>query len=290
MNLHTPIKSWKRPPEFIPRSICLLILWFFPVTGTGLENIPPNARKVIFVANHQRYGVEAIALAAFIYMEKGIIVRALVDKMFASIPLVKHLLYYFGSVVGTRENCAAVMECHDPMLVFPGGSHEVFRAPELPNYTVMWRDRTGFVRMAAEHGYTIIPLSNIGLEDMMPVWMSLPMTYFYWVIGDSRANARVRSEVFEDGTPKDAQERLPIPNPLEISFQTFYVSVGAPVVTSDVDATNKEDLERVQRKAKKVLEDGIRTCQQMQASDPNRYTSTIHKLRRHLSSTKEKSS
>jgi 1-acyl-sn-glycerol-3-phosphate acyltransferase len=282
MNLHAPIKSWKHPPEIILKSVYGFILWLLPVTSNGLENIPPGAKKILFVANHQRCGAEALVIVAYMYLKKGIVIRALTDKMFGTMPIVKHILYYFGAAVGSRENCSAIMDSHAPILVFPGGSHEVFRTPELPNYTLVWRDRTGFVRMAAEHGYTIIPLSNIGVEDMMPAWISFPMTYVYWLIGDARSNACVKSEIFKDGSPTKAQERLPIPNLFKCTFQRFYISTGPQVVTSGIDVANKEDLGRVQRKVKKAVEDGIRTCQYIQDCDMDRYTSTSRTLWRRL--------
>jgi hypothetical protein len=51
--------------------------------------------------------------------------------------------------------------------MYPGGSFDVYRDPRLGKYKVMWRDRTGFIQLAIEHGYTIIPVSAIGLDDMV---------------------------------------------------------------------------------------------------------------------------
>ena len=43
----------------------------------------------------------------------------------------------------------------------------------------------------------------------------------------------------------DAQGQSPIPNELEISFHRFHLYLRAPIVIVEVDANNKEDLERV---------------------------------------------
>jgi hypothetical protein len=31
----------------------------------------------------------------------------------------------------------------------------------------MWRDRTGFVKISAQHGYKLVPFSSVGSEDMV---------------------------------------------------------------------------------------------------------------------------
>jgi 1-acyl-sn-glycerol-3-phosphate acyltransferase len=71
-------------------------------------------------------------------------------------------------VRGTRDNVRALMRDRQTILVFPGGSREVFKRRG-QQYQLLWRDRLGFARLAIEHGYPIVPCAAAGAEDMLDV-------------------------------------------------------------------------------------------------------------------------
>ena len=50
------------------------------------------------------------------------------------------------------------------MLVFPGSGREVTKRKG-EAYKVIWKERTGFARMAIEHGYPITPFASVGPEE-----------------------------------------------------------------------------------------------------------------------------
>jgi 1-acyl-sn-glycerol-3-phosphate acyltransferase len=50
------------------------------------------------------------------------------------------------------------------ILVYPGGSSEVCKRKG-EEYQLIWKDRTGFARMAMQHGYDIVPIVNVGGDD-----------------------------------------------------------------------------------------------------------------------------
>jgi 1-acyl-sn-glycerol-3-phosphate acyltransferase len=55
----------------------------------------------------------------------------------------------------------AAGEC---VLVFPGGAREVAKRKG-EAYRLKWGERLGFVRMAVQHGCTIVPFSALGADD-----------------------------------------------------------------------------------------------------------------------------
>jgi 1-acyl-sn-glycerol-3-phosphate acyltransferase len=50
------------------------------------------------------------------------------------------------------------------ILVFPGGAFESVK-PSSERYQLQWKERYGFVRLAARHGYTIMPFGLVGPDE-----------------------------------------------------------------------------------------------------------------------------
>lgn len=62
-------------------------------------------------------------------------------------------LGFTGGVGGTKRNCEELMKDGQPLLFFPGGIAESFKARATPPYSLLWGDRLGFVHMAIKHGW-----------------------------------------------------------------------------------------------------------------------------------------
>jgi len=133
----------------------------------GIERIPD--RGVLFVANHTIYGLIDVPFAmAELWRRREIAVRGLGDHAHYAIPVWRNLLELGGMVRGTRENVRALMREDQAILVFPGGSDEVFRQHD-ERYRLKWKERMGFARLAIEFGYPIIPLAMVGVEEMFGI-------------------------------------------------------------------------------------------------------------------------
>lgn len=137
---------------------------YFTPEFFGLENL--NAKKpALYVANHTIYGVtDGTLYVAEAYLKKGIYMRGLADNMHFMIPGWKDVFTKLGFARGSRENCALLMKKKQHILVYPGGSREVCKRKG-EEYKLIWKDRTGFARMAIEYGYDIIPIVNVGGDD-----------------------------------------------------------------------------------------------------------------------------
>lgn len=79
-------------------------------------------------------------------------------------PFGKILSKNLGVVEASRENCHALMNRGDSIVVFPGGTREICKKKG-EEYILKWSDRKGFVRLAMEHGYDIIPVAAVGAEE-----------------------------------------------------------------------------------------------------------------------------
>jgi len=137
--------------------------WFAP-QFFGLENIDAS-RPALYVGNHTIMGgLDAPLMVAGIYEHSGVYLRSLTDRFHFMVPGWRSLLTKFGSVVGSRENCAALMQSGANILVFPGGAREVMKNRG-ESYQLIWKARTGFAAMAMEHGYDIATFAAVGADD-----------------------------------------------------------------------------------------------------------------------------
>ncbi len=157
------------PPTLkkIEQALWLQQQWFDPVFS-GLVNID-CARPALYVGNHTLYGtLDAPLMLLGLYRHKGIFLRSLGDHIHFKIPLWRDLLWDNGCVAGTPENCQQLMQAKEHILVFPGGGREVMKNKG-EEYQLVWKERTGFARMAMQHGYDIIPFASVGADETFDI-------------------------------------------------------------------------------------------------------------------------
>lgn len=128
----------------------------------GAENIPD--RPCLFVGNHSLFALDGAILLPLFYKELGRFPRAMGDRFLFSVEPVTSLLLSNGLVMGHPDVCSALMEDQQDLLVFPGGAHEAVK-PAAERYQLQWKERYGFVKMAAKFGYTIVPFGLVGPDD-----------------------------------------------------------------------------------------------------------------------------
>jgi hypothetical protein len=75
---------------------------------------------------------------------RGVFPRTLADRAHFAVPLWRDILTASGCVLGTRDNCRALMGDGQPVMIFPGGAREVFKRKG-ESYRLIWKERIGFV-------------------------------------------------------------------------------------------------------------------------------------------------
>eukprot|EP00808_Paulinella_micropora_P015365 g14166.t1 len=208
-------RDYTPPSMWVARLVAAPFRWLMPTTSFGLENVPTD-RPVLFVGNHTLYAWDMTVLAWLLFSQKGIMPRGLADTFHWLIPGHKHFLQYFGAVVGTRENCSLLMEQRKhSLLVYPGGADEVLHTKEHVPYSLIWKERTGFARLAAQHDYEIVTVASVGTEEMFKIWFDLNVSRFLAFIspGDKRS---------EQGFS------VPVPKPY-LRPQRVYFKFGRPI-------------------------------------------------------------
>lgn len=227
----------------------------------GIENVPKRG-GFLLAGNHSVYGVLDVPLmAAEIYEQRGRFVRGLGDHAHFSVPIWRDLLVRFGTVRGTRENCAELMDAGEPILVFPGGGREVMKRKD-EAYKLIWKERLGFVRMAVAHGYSIIPFGAVGVDD----------AYDIHIDGDSpiMAPARALAGLLTgrpEMVPPIATGIGPLPRP-----ERYYFGFGKPIRTKGAgDPDDAELLRSIRDRVRNSIYAQIAELKGIRAADPDRY-------------------
>jgi 1-acyl-sn-glycerol-3-phosphate acyltransferase len=84
------------------------------------------------------------------------------------VPILREALQGLGAVEATRVGAAKARQAGVPILLFPGGDHEATR-PVWHADRVDFAGRKGWIRLAREHGLTIVPLCISGSHVTLPI-------------------------------------------------------------------------------------------------------------------------
>lgn len=210
--------------------------WFYP-EFLGLWELDLT-RPALFVGNHTLFGLmDAPLMIEHLYTQYGVMLRGLGDRGHFSVPYWGDLLVRNGMVLGTPENCAALMESGESVLVFPGGGREVMRRKG-ERYRLIWKQRTGFARLAIEHGYDIIPFGSVGPDESFDILFDAndvqQSALWKWLAARSGLDKATRNG---DMIPPIARGLGPtmIPRP-----QRYYFGFGQRIPTAHLQGKSQE--------------------------------------------------
>lgn len=134
----------------------------FKPTVMGVENIPD--KPCLFIGNHSLFALDGMVIQPLMLKEYGRFLRPMGDKFLFTNQGIGNFLLKRGATMGHPEVCSALMESGQDILVFPGGAHEAVK-PASEMYVLQWKERYGFVKLAAQHGYTIMPFALVGPDE-----------------------------------------------------------------------------------------------------------------------------
>jgi len=220
---------------FKPPSLAMLRLWLAPARAwhqpsfIGVERVDPS-RATMFVGNHTLYGVQDVPHILYeLKRVHGIFPRTLSDRVHFEFPVWRDLLTAFGCVEGTRENCSVLMRAGQHVLVFPGGQREVFKRKN-EAYRLVWKERIGFVQLAAAFGYPIVPFASLGADE------SLHIAVDGRDIMGSPIGKLLQATGIADKYLRGGEALPPLVRGLGLTWipepERFFVSFGPPISTS----------------------------------------------------------
>lgn len=227
---------------------------FFLPTLIGGENIP--SKPVLLVGNHALFALDVPLIQSTILHESGRLVRAMGDKVLFGNATMRNMMINQGGILGHPDLCAAMMALGKDLMVFPGGSYEVNK-PAVERYQLKWKERYGFVRLAAQHGYTILPFATIGPDEFYGRYMESEQLY-----RSALGKLLIKLGFLADGGRADILPPVPkglfgtlVPKP-----QRFYMSVGHPIDLAELAGQElaKEQLSEIREKVASSIESQIR--------------------------------
>jgi len=154
--------AMKAPPALAVELVYRMVKGMFNPIVMGAENIPQQ--PCLFVGNHSLFALDGVIVAPILIKELKRFIRGMGDKFLFSNRHIADMLLANGLVMGHPAVCTALMEDQQDVLVFPGGAYEAVK-PISKLYELQWKERYGFVKMAALHGYTIMPFGLVGPDE-----------------------------------------------------------------------------------------------------------------------------
>jgi 1-acyl-sn-glycerol-3-phosphate acyltransferase len=248
-----PALDFKPAPKAFVRTFMAPFKFYFSPQFYGLDELDVS-KPAMYVSNHTILGIlDGFPFGSEIYLRKGIMLRALADSAHFKVPVWRDVLSQsFGVVEASRKNCGVLMKQKESLIVYPGGAREICKKRG-EEYILQWADRKGFVRMAMEYGYDIIPVAAVGAEEAFTIIkdaddiLNSPFGKFLKFIG-------VAEHYFKNG------ELMPpvvrgiggtfIPRPAKL-----YFSFGKRISTAKLKA--KFEDEETQELVKKKVEDSL---------------------------------
>jgi 1-acyl-sn-glycerol-3-phosphate acyltransferase len=140
---------------------------YFRAEVRDLSNIPAEG-PVLLVGNHSGGTLiaDTFVFAQGFYDHFGPLRRfhQLAHDLVFKVPGARASLSRYGTVPASPENMARALERDAALLVYPGGDHETYR-PSWESAKIDFAGRTGFARLAIEHGVPIVPIVAIGGQE-----------------------------------------------------------------------------------------------------------------------------
>ncbi len=196
--------------------------WFKP-SFVGLENLPD--KPALFIGNHAFMAIDAALFHLYLYYDHGRYIKALGDKTLFANPHYSAIAHAMGAVSGQAPIVERLMTRGDDLLLYPGGAYESVKPPEA-RYQLQWKQRYGFVKLAAAAGYTVVPIASVGPDEYYDHAISSQALF---------QSAPVRLLMKAGVLPEDMRPDLMPPLPAGLlggllpKPKTTYFAIGKPI-------------------------------------------------------------
>ena len=213
----------ERDPKYIRETLPALRLLsrvYFRADVRGLHNIPATG-PVLLVGNHSGGTMIAdtfvFAQAFYDHFGPERQFHQLAHDFLFKVPGIRALVERYGTVPASPENMKRALRRDAALLVYPGGDQESYR-PSWESGEVGFGGRTGFVKLALEHGVPLVPVVAIGGQET-----GLFLGRGRWLASALQLNrlARIKVLPLVIGPPfgvtvLDMPGRLPLPSKISI--------------------------------------------------------------------------
>ena len=187
-------EPFQRDVEFLGKLLPLMeiLCRYFDARVSGFEHVPSSG-PVLLVGNHSGGVLTPDTSVFFVewYRARGLdspLVALAFDAAFG-VPGFRTLMRKIGEVPANRENASRALDQGLPVLVYPGGDHEISR-PWSERNRIDFNGRKGFVALALRKQVPVVPVVSHGGHDS-----TLILSRGEW-LGDLLGSERVRTRAF----------------------------------------------------------------------------------------------
>ena len=148
-------------------SSALIYRHYFRAETFGIERVPTGG--VLLIANHAGqlpFDGMMLAVAMLLEAEPPRLARGMGEYWIPQLPFLSWAAERAGNLVGTPENCVALLEAGECVMVFPEGVRGMNKT--FDQRYVLQRFGQGFVRLALQTGTPIVPVGIVGSEEQNP--------------------------------------------------------------------------------------------------------------------------
>ncbi len=141
--------------------------YYFRVETYGIEKIPTGG--VLLIANHAGqlpFDGMMLVISMLLEAEPPRLVRGMGEYFIPQLPFMSWAAERGGNLVGTPENCTALLEAGECVMVFPEGARGMNKT--FDRRYQLQRFGQGFLRLALEAGTPIVPVGIVGSEEQNP--------------------------------------------------------------------------------------------------------------------------
>ena len=129
------------------------------------------------------------------------------------IPVWKEVVKRVGGVDGVQEYAKEAMRQGYSILVFPGGGREVIKRKG-EAYQLIWKQRFGFLKLAQEFGYDIVPFVALGGDEVFELGFDvntlLKQKWFNTLLSKPKIGSLLRNGEVIPSIPKNIiPKRIP---------------------------------------------------------------------------------
>jgi 1-acyl-sn-glycerol-3-phosphate acyltransferase len=148
--------------RFLPLGLALRDL-YYRATVTGLSDLPDGPFVLAGIHGGGLMSADSIIIGTSFYAHTKLRrpLYSLAHRVLFLMPGLNRIIAKVGAVLATRENARRILQAGHPILVFPGGDHDMAR-PWSRRNVVSFAGRSGFVRTALEAGVPIVPVGTAG--------------------------------------------------------------------------------------------------------------------------------
>ena len=138
------------------------------------DNLIPSDGPVIYVGKHPRsyLYLETALLGVFAFWDSGRPPFRVLESAHASglrAPLHSWIRHNVGAIPATEESALEVLRNGESLLIFPGGTRELYGAPD----ELRWRGREGYARLAIAAQVPVVPFAIAGADQQHPLRISV---------------------------------------------------------------------------------------------------------------------